>query len=142
MKSDFLVETADVSALAQVPAVHACRISFFGLHYEKLGFTIGNHGTGCAYDGLKRLVPDEFWRVRPKQHLRSLPNRSGGKVVPPQLPSGRWFMFRSCRLPATSTCGISHSRTALRFARQIPLTRRQGVKMTSAPMNRDRKSVV
>ena len=137
MKSDFPVETADVSALAQVPAVHACQISFFGLHHEKLSFTTGNHGAGCAYDGLKRLVPDEFWRVRPKQHLRSLPNRSGDKVVPPQLPSGRWFIFRSCRLPATYAYQVSHQRIALSLAGQGLSTTGRGLKIAGIPIQTD-----
>jgi hypothetical protein len=135
-KSDFPLETVDASVLLQVPGVHACRIPLFGLHYEKLGFTTAYHRTRCAYEELKCAVSGEFRSVRSKQHRRSWPSRSGGKVVPPQLPSGSWFMFRSCRLLATSACGISHSRTALRFAQQSPLTRGQGVKMISAPMNR------
>ena len=113
-----------------------CNFLVFGLYYEKLGFTTQYSLTRCVYDELNRAVSGEFRMVRPKQYLRSLTNRSGDKVVPPQLPSGRWFMFRSCRLPATSTCGISHSRIALRFARQSPLTRGQGVKIAGIPMNR------
>jgi hypothetical protein len=74
--------------------------------------------------------------VRPKQHFRSLTNRSGDTVIPPPLPSGERFIFQSRPLPATSTCGISHSRIPFRFARQSPLTRGQGMKMMSAPMNR------
>ena len=113
-----------------------CSFLVFGLHYEKLGFTNLYSLTRCVYDELKRAVSGKFRRVRPKQHSRLLPNRSGDKVVPPQLPSGGWFMFRSCRLPATGTCGILHSRTALRFARQNPLTRGQGMKIAGIPMNR------
>jgi hypothetical protein len=136
-KSDFPLETVDASALHQVPGVHVCHFPFLGLHLEKLGFTTAYHRIRCAYGRLKRLVPDELRMVvGPTQHPRSLPNRSSGKVVLPQLPSGSWFMFRSCRLLATSACGISHSRTALRFAQQSPLTRGQGVKMITAPMNR------
>jgi hypothetical protein len=135
-KSDFPLETVAVSALAQDPAVHACRIPFYGLHYEKLGFTTRYRRARCAYDELKRAVSGEFRSVRPKQPHGSLPNRSGDKVIPPQLPSGRWFMFRSCRLPATGTCRVSHRRIALRFAEQSPLTRGQDVEMMSAPVNR------
>lgn len=119
MKSDFPLETADVSALAQVPAVHAYRFLVLGLHLEKLGFTTRSGQTRCVYDELKRPVFGEFRMVRPKQHLRSLPNRSGGKVVPPQLFSRRWFMFRSCRLLATSTCRVSHPRIARGLARAL-----------------------
>jgi len=108
-RSDFPLERVDASALLQVPGVYACDFRFLGLHLEKLGFTTAYHRTRCAYARLKRLVPDEFRTVGPKQHSRSLPNRSGDKVVPPQLPSRRRVMFRSCRLPATSNCGISHS---------------------------------
>jgi len=135
-KRNFPLETVDVSAPAQVPAVHACRIPFYGLHYEKLGFTTRYRRTRCAYDELKRAVSGEFKRVGSKRHSRSLPNRNGDKVIPPQLPSRRGFMFRSCRFPATSTCGIYDSRTAFRFAEQNPLTKDQGVKMASVPMNR------
>jgi hypothetical protein len=108
-QTSFLLETVDVSALLQVPGVYACNFRFLGLHLEKLGFTTAYHRTRCAYVRLKRMVPDESRTVGPKQHSRSLPNRSKDKVLSSQLPSRRGFMLRSCRFPATSNCGISHS---------------------------------
>jgi hypothetical protein len=107
-----------------------------GLHSKKLSFTICHHRSRWLCNKLKRPVFGEFRRVRPKQYFRSLTNRSGDIVVPPQLPSRRIFIFRSCRLPATSTCGISHSRTALRLAEQSPSTRVQGMKTASAQVYR------
>ena len=73
MKSEewFPGETVDLSALAQVPA----------------RFTTRDHRSECLDNRLKRRVFGEFRMVRPKQHLRSLANRNGGKVIPPQLPS-------------------------------------------------------
>ena len=136
MKSDFPVETTGVSALAQVRAVHVLQSPGFDLAFKKTQLYDRLRRSRCPYNRLKRPVSGEFRRVRPKQHLRSLANRSGDIVVPPQLPSGRSFIFQSCRLPATSTCGIPHSRTALRFAQQGPLTRGQGVKIASISMNR------
>jgi len=104
------LETVDASALDQIPAVHACRSPFFSLHYEKLGFTTRYRRTRCTYDEPERAVSGEFRRVRVglKQPHGSLPNRSGDEVFPPQLPSRRMLMFRSCRLPAT---GIIYART-------------------------------
>ena len=116
MKSDFPMETADLSALAQVRAVHA-EFPAFGLAFKKTQLYDRLRRSRCPYNRLKRLVPDEFRRVRPKQHLRSLANRSGGKVVPPQLPSGRNFIFQSCPLPATCAGRVSHSRIALRYTK-------------------------
>ena len=107
-----------------------------GLHSQKLSFTIRHHRSRWLCNKLNRSVFGEFRRVRPKQYFRSLTNRSGDTVVPPQLPSGRSFIFQSCRLPATSTCRGSHSRISFYFAQQNPLMRDQGVKMRSAPMNR------
>ena len=138
-QSNVSLETVDVSTLHQVAAAHASALPvscFWGLHSEKLGFTSRYGRTRCAHDELTRAVSGEFKGVGPKQHSRSLPYRSSGKVVPPQLPSRGWFIFRSCRLPATGTCRVSHPRIAFRFAQQSPLTRGQGVKMMSAPMNR------
>ena len=132
--SDFPLETVDVNAVHQVPGVYACNFRFSALHLEKLGFTTRYHRTRCAYGRLKRLVPDEFRTVGPKQHSRSLPNRSGDKVVPPQLPSRRRFIFRSCRLPALHNCRASHQPIALGFAAHGPSTKGQGV--TSVTMNR------
>jgi hypothetical protein len=108
-KSDFPLERVDASALLQAPGVYACDFRFLGSHLEKLGFTTRYRRTRCAYGRLKRLVPDEFRMVGPKQHSRSLPNRSNDKVLSSQLPSRKGFMLRSCRLPTTSNCGISHS---------------------------------
>ena len=116
MKSDFQVETVAVSALAQVPPVHALQFPGFGLAFQKTRLYDRYHRSRCPGNRLKRPAFGEFRMVRPKQHLRSLANRSG-----------------SCRLPATSTYGISYSRTALRFAQQSPLTRGQGMKTASAP---------
>jgi hypothetical protein len=45
-------------------------------------------------------------------------------------------VVNACRIPATGTCKVSLPRIALCFAQQSPLTKRQGVKMTSVPMNR------
>jgi hypothetical protein len=109
-KTNSLLETVDVPTLLQIPAVHTCRIPLFSLHYEKLGFITRYRRTRCAYDEPERAVSDDFRRVRVgfKQPHGSLPNRSGDEVVPPQLPSRRMFMFRSCRLAAT---GIIYART-------------------------------
>ena len=115
-----LLETVDVPALLQVPAVHTCRIPLFSLHYEKLGFITRYRRTRCAYDEPERAVSGDFRRVRVgfKQPHGSLSDRSGDKVVPPQLPSGRWFMFRSCRLPAAGIHRASNRGIDLRFPRK------------------------
>jgi len=115
-----------------------CNFLTLGLHSKKLGFTIRHHRSRWLGNKWARPVFGEFRRVRPKQHLRSLTNRSGDTVIPPPLPSGESFIFQSRPLPATSTCGISHSRIPFRFAQKSPLTRVQGMKMMSAPMNRCR----
>jgi hypothetical protein len=116
MKSGFPVETVDLSALAHVPAVHALQFPDFGLAFKKTQLYDRLRRSRCPYNRLKRPVSGEFRMVRPKQHFRSLANRSGGKVVPPQLPSGRRFIFQSGRLPATSTCRVSHSKILLCLA--------------------------
>ena len=113
-----------------------CNFLILGLHSKKFSFTIRHHRSRWLCNKLNRSVFGEFRRVRPKQHLRSLTNRSGDTVIPPPLPSGESFIFQSRPLPATSTCGISHSRIPFRFAQKSPLTRVQGMKMMSAPMNR------
>ena len=115
-----------------------CSFLILGLHSKKFSFTIRHHRSRWLCNKLSRPVFGEFRRVRPKQHLRSLTNRSGDTVIPPPLPSGESFIFQSRPLPATSTCGISHSRIPFRFAQKSPLTRVQGMKMMSAPMNRCR----
>ena len=115
-----------------------CNFLTLGLHSKKLGFTIRHHRSRWLCNKLNRSVFGEFRRVRTKQYFRSLTNRSGDTVIPPPLPSGESFIFQSRPLPATSTCGISHSRIPFRFAQKSPLTRVQGMKMMSAPMNRCR----
>ena len=118
-KGNVPVETLDVSALHQVPAVHALQFPGFGLAFQKLCFTIRYYRSRCLGNRLKRPVFGEFRIMRLKQHLRSLPNRSRDRVVPPQLPSSRWFMFRSCRLLATSTCPThrAHKTTSKEYPR-------------------------
>ena len=123
-KTNSLLETVDVPALLQFSAVNTCHIPLFiplfSLHYEKLGFISRYRRTRCAYDEPERAVSGDFRRVRVgfKQPHGSLSDRSGDKVVPPQLPSRRWFMFRPCRGPATRTC-----RPPLRWIRVLQRSR-------------------
>ena len=112
-----------------------CNFLLLGLHSKKLSFTIRHHRSRWLGNKWDRPVFGEFRRVRSKQYFRSLTNRSGDTVIPPQFPSGRCFIFQSC-LPATSTCGISHSRTVLRLAEQSPSTSGQGMKTAGNPVYR------
>ena len=105
-----------------------CNFLILGLHSKKFSFTIRHHRSRWLCNKLNRSVFGEFRRVRPKQYLRSLTNRSGDIVVPPQLPSGRGFIFQSRPLPATSTSRMSHSNILLRLAEKSHLTRfRKGI---------------
>ena len=96
-----------------------CSFLVLGLHAKKLSFTTHHLRSRWLGNRLKRPVFGEFSMVRPKQHLRSLTNRSVDSVVPPQLPSRRWFMFCSCWLPATGTCRFSHPRITRGRARAL-----------------------
>jgi hypothetical protein len=107
-----------------------------GLHSQKLGFTIRHHRSRWLCNKPNRPVFGEFRRVRPKQYFRSLTNRSGDTIVPPQLPSGRSFIFQSCRLPAASTRRVSRPKILLRLAEQSASTSGQGMKTASAPTYR------